>query len=451
MTKYPIQGRTKTRMIPLLGTKGAADLQYHMTQHVVTKVTKVRVLQNVDIVVYYTNDTAESSMVEWLGHNVRYKKQIDGTLGEKLTWAVADAVEVDNGSLVRTVIIGSDSPDISETTLTEAFNELESNDCVVGPAFDGGYYLIGFNSRAIQKKWYRAFQDIEWSTERVFDQTLTRFTENDITFGVLERMSDVDLPEDISVWHNALLNEKQINDSSLISIIIPVLNEKDSILTTLDSCYNNGLARNVEVIVVDGGSSDTTPHIVNKAVEDNRYQDMPVKVITMESKGKAYQMNLGAENAQGTILLFLHGDVLLPERYDSIARTFVQHFPRSVGAFRFKLDNNITGPSVDLMQRCTNWRAFDFSFPYGDQALFISASAFHGFPTMPFMEDYEYIKNMRARDRVKIVHEDVIVSSRRWAALGLWRTVVKNQIFVFLYNMGVAPETIRLWYDLRHN
>jgi rSAM/selenodomain-associated transferase 2/rSAM/selenodomain-associated transferase 1 len=454
-TRYPRAGTTKKRMIPLLGTDGAAELQRQMTLHVVDQVVKLRAFLNVDIVVYYHDDyesqNSKQLMKEWLGHSIRYKKQIKhGSLGDKIIAAVADAIECNN-DIDRVIVIGSDCPDVDDRILMKAFNILRNNDCCIGPALDGGYYLIGLNKNVIKLNWRNIFQNVDWGTEKVFKQSLIHINNCNLSLKILDELGDVDLPSDIEIWRRSQKAEEDFINDHKISIIIPVLNEESGIIDTLDSCYCGGAVHNVEVLVVDGGSKDHTVRTITDAIDKHRYDRIDVRVISLTcSKGKSYQLNRGVQEATGSIFLFLHGDTLLPERYDRLVRATVRKDSGYIcGAFRFQLPTEYSGNGVDLMQRCTNWRAYDFQFPYGDQALFMKAKVLYdmkGFPEMPFMEDYELVRRLRSAGRIGIVNESIITSARRWQKGGLWVTMVKNQIFVLLYHLGASPEQIKLWY-----
>ena len=146
-----------------------------------------------------------------------------------------------------------------------------------------------------------------------------------------------------------------------ISIIIPVLNEAVIIKQTLAQLtpYSE-----VETIVVDGGSHDNTVAIASHAA----------KLITITGKGRAGQMNAGAEIAQSDILLFLHADTQLPVNFiDLVTQTLKQ--PNVVaGAFELAIDG--TDRSLRWIERLVKMRSRLFSLPYGDQAIFISKQVF---------------------------------------------------------------------------
>jgi rSAM/selenodomain-associated transferase 1 len=187
-TRYPEKGKTKTRLIPVLGAKGAADLQRRMTEETITK---ARILQSkikVDIEVYFTGGN-EQLMSAWLGDNLVFKKQREGDLGEKMQAAFANAF---NNGNKRIVLIGIDCPKLNPTILEKAFDCLSNNDLVIGPARDGGYYLIGLNTLISD-----LFQGINWGSSTVFQQTKNIASKLALRLHYLPILQDVDRPEDL--------------------------------------------------------------------------------------------------------------------------------------------------------------------------------------------------------------------------------------------------------------
>ncbi|MBD2183878.1 TIGR04283 family arsenosugar biosynthesis glycosyltransferase [Planktothrix sp. FACHB-1355] len=223
-----------------------------------------------------------------------------------------------------------------------------------------------------------------------------------------------------------------------ISIIIPVLNEAQNITKSVLLAQN---ATNVEVIVVDGGSQDETVAIA---------KSLGVKVLS-SPPGRAFQMNAGAAVASGNILLFLHADTILPEGFDSIIRQTLE--PKKqiqnpiAGAFELKIDAQIRG--IRLVEKMVNWRSHIFSLPYGDQAIFIKADVFRdigGFPELPIMEDFVFIRNVNKVGKIAIAPVPVITSGRRWQKLGVLKTTSINQIIIIAYFLGISPQKLARFY-----
>ena len=140
-TRYPEPGVTKTRLIPCLGEKGAADVQRRMTEFILSRITTPDQKRPYTIEIRYEGGD-ETAMRDWLGQDFRYLPQSGGDLDRRMGHAFRDAF--DEG-MSRVVIIGTDIPGITPQIVNNAFEALGGNDLVLGPAADGGYYLIGLN------------------------------------------------------------------------------------------------------------------------------------------------------------------------------------------------------------------------------------------------------------------------------------------------------------------
>lgn len=199
---------------------------------------------------------------------------------------------------------------------------------------------------------------------------------------------------------------------TLLSIIIPVLNEAPSIgaaLARLQPLRERG----VDVIVVDGGSDDETV-----------LQAQPCADVVMDApRGRARQMNAGAASAQAAILLFLHADTQLPPGADGLIRQAIE-----VGAVWGRFDVRIVGrhPMLRVVASLMNWRSRLTGLATGDQAMFVRRDVFErvgGFPDQPLMEDIELSQRLRLLARPVCLFQKVATSGRRWETRGVWRTI----------------------------
>jgi rSAM/selenodomain-associated transferase 2 len=329
----------------------------------------------------------------------------------------------------RAVLVGTDIPGITARILLQAFESLSSADMVLGPARDGGYYLIG-----LRQPFPRLFVDIPWGTERVLEMTRKVTDDLGLSAVLLETLEDLDRPEDLHLWGKASKQMPEPHPIPCISIIIPTLNEAPNLASTLRSIRN---ASNVEVIVVDGGSSDETVKVA---------RSWSTRVLSF-APGRARQMNAGAARATGEILLFLHGDTRLPRGYDNYIRKILARPHTVTGAFQLRIDGKL--PGLRIAERMVNVRSRRLQFPYGDQAIFLRADLFRemgGFPDMPIMEDFELIRRLRRRGRIAIAPVPVLTSARRWENLGILRTTLINYAIPLAYYLGVSPSQLARWY-----
>ncbi|MBE9216168.1 TIGR04283 family arsenosugar biosynthesis glycosyltransferase [Plectonema cf. radiosum LEGE 06105] len=233
---------------------------------------------------------------------------------------------------------------------------------------------------------------------------------------------------------NVPVGTRFANVTPKISIIIPTLNESKNIKATLASTQ---ISTNIEVIVVDGGSQDNTIDIV---------QSLGIKVIT-GYQNRACQMNAGAMNATGDILLFLHADTLLPPNFDAMIRIGLQQPKTVAGAFSLRINAPQTG--LRLVEWGVKFRSKWLQMPYGDQGIFITKKIFNdigGFPELPIMEDFELVRSLKRLGGINLIPVPVITSPRRWLKKGVWQTTLINQIVIIAYFLGVSPNRIRSWY-----
>ncbi|HSM81129.1 MAG TPA: TIGR04283 family arsenosugar biosynthesis glycosyltransferase, partial [Nodosilinea sp.] len=195
-----------------------------------------------------------------------------------------------------------------------------------------------------------------------------------------------------------------------VSVVIPTLNEAHNLPRVLEALP---AAKGVEVIVVDGGSTDSTLKIA---------ADWGARVV-VSAPGRSRQMNQGAAVATGPMLLFLHADTRLPEGFDGAIREALTQPGVVAGAFRLAIDG--PGRGLRWVERGVNVRSRLFHMPYGDQGIFLNAEVFHrlgGFPDLPMMEDFELVRRLRKLGKVAIAPQTVITSDRRWRTLGILRT-----------------------------
>jgi len=155
-TRYPQPGRTKTRLIPALGAEGAAALQREMTEHALEQARDCCRRSDARLEVRYAGGT-RAEMRAWLGEGARFLRRGGGDLGARMRRAFDDAFETDCPSCV---LIGADRPGLSSDLLAEAFGRLAERDIVLGPAADGGYYLIGLRDSAAARAWRHVFGDM---------------------------------------------------------------------------------------------------------------------------------------------------------------------------------------------------------------------------------------------------------------------------------------------------
>jgi rSAM/selenodomain-associated transferase 2/rSAM/selenodomain-associated transferase 1 len=420
LARLPVPGVAKTRLIPALAPRGAANICRELVEHTVRRLRPLDVCGDVRLVVRV--DGPPRAARAWLGRGIRFRRQGDGDLGERLKRAFDEAFgrRVDS-----VVVVGSDCPRIAPEHVREALARLESADLVLGPAADGGYYLIALRRSAAEA--LPRLLAVEWSTERVLRETLDAAQEAGLRTALLEEtLADVDVPEDLGEWQDVRA-EAERRDAS-VSVIVPALDEQAEIARAVRSAVDGGAH---EVIVADGGSRDGTRQAAAKA--GARVIDAP--------RGRARQMNAGAAAAKGDILLFLHADTLLPPSFSAEVRRALTDRAFVAGAFTFGTDCEARG--MAFVERTVGWRSRQLGMPYGDQAQFVRADVFRalgGFPDLPVMEDYELMQRLRRLGWVAIVPEVALTSGRVWDRDGVVLTTAVNKASIWGYRLGVPPK-----------
>ena len=222
-----------------------------------------------------------------------------------------------------------------------------------------------------------------------------------------------------------------------LSIIIPVLNEARSLQAHLP-LLQSARAAGHEVLLVDGGSTDEGLSLAAPLVDK----------IVRSPAGRAAQMNAGAAQASGDVLLFLHVDTRLPEGAIALLQqAFVQP---AVQWGRFDVRLSGAHRAFRLIETMINLRSRVSGVATGDQALFLRAGLFHaigGFPAIPLMEDVAITKTLRRLSRPLCLRERVTTSSRRWEQHGIVRTVLLMWWLRLLYVCGMSPARLRDMYS----
>jgi len=200
-TRYPEPGTTKTRLIPLLGAESAADLQRKMTEHTLSRVKRLTTSHKLSIEIRYEGGD-ENLMQNWLGPDFDYRSQGKGDLGLRMKHSFKDAFR---SRATAAVLIGTDIPDITHITIQKAFDTLKQKDMVLGPAKDGGYYLIGLRRESLSSAIPHIFNGIEWGTGNVLNETTRIARRLKLRYSLLEFLEDVDRPEDLPIWNKCII------------------------------------------------------------------------------------------------------------------------------------------------------------------------------------------------------------------------------------------------------
>ncbi|XP_050414096.1 uncharacterized protein LOC126828369 isoform X2 [Patella vulgata] len=415
MSRYPVANKTKTRLIPTLGSQGAAEIQHYMTEHMLTRMTKLcQGRTDISICVHYHG--GEQCQVEyWLKRRctslpLSWKKQSGGTLGDR----IINAAEYNFGN---------------------------GDECVV---------LID-----------KIFVGVDWGTDKVFQQQRQILSNLGINLHILPQvLKDVDEAGDLLVFEK----ETAISSRQLVyptcSIIIPVLNEERSIQKTLNGilhrCGDPSLIE--EIILSDGGSTDSTLQIAKRIAN---LTTIPIHIVH-SCPGRGFQLNSGAKLAKGSFLLFLHADTTLPDNFFQLAKSCLMIPGNYLAAFSFQLD--LLTEEYKSKQKefswwflwqlrfiayCTNIRSAKLELPYGDQAFTMRKSTFDsvgGFDNVYLLEDVLMVKKCKKLGHVATLPKNIETSSRRWEKWGAFMVTFWNIFIMTAYHCRVSPDTLAIWY-----
>ncbi|EQA37317.1 transferase 2, rSAM/selenodomain-associated [Leptospira inadai serovar Lyme str. 10] len=233
--------------------------------------------------------------------------------------------------------------------------------------------------------------------------------------------------------------EKDFLLNSKISVIIPVYNEENFLpilLERLDSL--NRKDENLEIIVVDGKSTDNSKQIVSQ------YR---VTLIDSPVQSRAFQCNLGAKFSNGKILFFLHADCLPPEDYFQAIRSSVEE-GKPAGCFRIRYDSKKCWLKLNAVYKDRNLNLLRF----GDQGLFVTTEIFSkcgGFQEdWNLMEDSEIVRRIRKISSFNVLDSCIIVSSRKFAEIGILKLQFSYFICSLLFILGAGPNLIEKSYRI---
>jgi rSAM/selenodomain-associated transferase 2 len=223
-----------------------------------------------------------------------------------------------------------------------------------------------------------------------------------------------------------------------LSVVVPVLDEAETIADHLQSLAPLR-AEGAEVIVVDGGSADDTLARARPGAD---------RVLTA-TRGRARQMNAGAEAAGGDVLLFLHADTRLPPAADARIREALAAGARAWGRFDVRISGGrLLGVVATLMNR----RSRLTGIATGDQAIFVTRAAFAavgGYPDIPLMEDIALSRRLKRLSRPACLKAQVTTSGRRWERNGVARTILTMWRLRLAFFLGADPRALAVAYGYR--
>ncbi len=219
-----------------------------------------------------------------------------------------------------------------------------------------------------------------------------------------------------------------------LTVIIPTLNEGARIAATLAAIDEARETLAIDVVVVDGGSSDDT--VARAEAYGARVVQSP--------KGRGVQLSAGAKEATGRWLLFLHADTTLEPFWSTTVTSFMRGKGNGLKAayFTFALDD--ASSAARRVENFANWRARRLGLPYGDQGLLMSRTMYNslvGYLDLPIMEDVDMVRRI-GRDKLVELPATATTSAERYRRDGYWWRPIKNLTLLTLYFLGVPPKRL---------
>lgn len=221
-----------------------------------------------------------------------------------------------------------------------------------------------------------------------------------------------------------------------ISVIIPVLNDRENLVTLLDALQGIRAAGH-EIIVVDGGSHDGSLSAAQGRCD----------LFLRHKRGRGVQMNAGANHAGGELLLFLHADTRLPPDFLSALQAICKNNLRQWGFFQVRLSGQKR--LFRIIETCMNLRSRFTGIATGDQCLFVTKQLFRqagGYEEIPIMEDIALCRKLKSICRPAIPGGAVTTSSRRWEQHGTAKTVICMWLLRLAYYLGISPSRLVRFY-----
>lgn len=427
LARFPRLGEVKTRLVPPLTPDEALELHDRLTRHTLRTMLAVQATGDAKCQVH-TDAAFTHAAHEWLGGGFSTRYQGDGDLGDRIRSAFGDAFSAGKR---KAVVIGSDCPRLTSAHLRDALRRLDGVDVVIGPATDGGYYLIALRKESAKRSVPFLFSHVPWGTAQVLDTTIELAEKHDLSYVLLEPLPDVDRPEDLPDAEAILGGET--GDQARVTVVIPALEEAELIGVAITGALASGAD---EVLVVDGGSRDATVTVAAEA---------GARVLESAPE-RARQMNAGAAEVTDGILIFTHADTVLPHDAAALARTALAGPGVVAGAFSFAVPENarharVIGSAGRIRHRMSG-------VPYGDQALFLSARTFRdvgGYPEIAVMEDLEIVLRLRRLGTVTVLPQRAMTSARVWDEHGLVVPTLVNLVAVIAYRLGVDADLVAAW------
>ena len=428
--KYPEKGKVKRRLAREIGREKALCLFQKLVRHTLGIVSDFKMVhRDVDTFLFYYPPEKNAEIRKAYPGTWTFVSQTDGHLGDKIGAAFDHVFQKGYG---RAVLIGTDIADLIETDIEEAFEALNEDQAVVGPAQDGGFYLIGLKTR-----FAKAFNFPSWSNSQVCERTLQCFQDAGLRFKVISKRKDIDHEEDlVHVKDRPMFNDQ-------VSIIIPFLGRMAQ-LAPLIELLETQVWPDDEIIIV----KDKSPWCTNELTGSEPVNITSKTRLIFGPRGRGSQLNCGSRVAKGQLLWFLHADTLPPPNFGYHIRKLSLSPEWALGCFKIRLGRGHF--LLGLISKWANFRTKYLKLPYGDQGLFCSRRIFEGvggFKKQFIMEDVDLVRACNRVGKLLIIAQELYSSPERYLTKGVLRASCQNHLLILLYFLGINDRRLyRLYY-----
>ena len=416
----------KSRLAAVIGTAEAARVYEKLTRRTLGVAADFkRQNPDVDLFAFYTPLEKKSQIVEAFPGPWGFVSQQGEHLGERMGGAIQ---EVLSQGYSQVLLVGTDLADLEPSDFNDAFQAVDKGYAALGPAADGGFYLIGLN-----RVCPLAFQPETWGTLDIFKRTEHLLLSSGLKVRRLRERKDVDGLDDL-----AYLREQAWFGATL-SIIIPTLNPIYQLAPLLQRLQKQ-IWPGDEIIIA--AASDEVHPAHAKPVEIT-----PQILCVVALRGRGRQLNSGTQLAKGHLLFFLHDDSIPPPHFAYSIRRLCALPEISLGCF--SLAFSPSQPILDGIARWANLRTRLFGLPYGDQGLCCRREVFEkvgGFKKPYMMEDVEFVSSCRHVGQILILPESISTSPERYLRKGILRASVQNHLTLLRYHLGVSDRRLYSFY-----
>lgn len=435
-TRVPEAGKTKTRLSPYLTPEQCAKLHTCFLKDIIGECQNCEA----DVFVSFTPFEGRLKLQQILGEQKRYFPQEGEGLGERMYRAIEYVLEQGYSSCL---LMGTDIPEVRREDLLCAFDVLEEKDIVFGKTRDGGYYLVGMK-RPVKE----VFSLDSYGHSRVLEETIEELRRKKMTVGYTAEMFDMDIKEDLQGYRRRMRKNPRLKQTctgeylaanTKISVIVPTYNEAKTIESLQQQL--KPYSGKCEIIFVDGGSTDGTAEKIDSCFR-----------VIKTGKGRAGQMNAGAQASTGDVLFFLHCDSELPPRFPARIRKVMRDHPAGCFGIAFHSFNFF----MFTCRVISNHRIKDRKVMFGDQGIFVERELFFEagmFPDMPIMEDYQFSLTLKEMGvKLGMADRRIYTSGRRFpkGTVPKLKLMWKMNRLRKMYRDGIPAEKLaKLYPDIR--